>query len=142
MKDYYKLLNISKSANEIELKNAYRKAALYWHPDKNKSSNASEKFIEINEAYNILINKAKRDVYDDLLAVHKEINDTRQNTNYDNYTKYNKWVKEERIKTEKELHISSDNIFTNVFDYLNRYGIYTLFGFLLIVYIIIMIVKK
>ena len=142
MKDYYKLLNISISANEIEIKNAYRRAALYWHPDKNKSSNASEKFIEINEAYNILINKARRDVYDDLLNADKEKNDNRQNINNDNYSKYNKWVKEERIKSEKELHISSDNIFTNVFDYLNRYGIYTLFGFLLIVYIIIMIMQS
>ena len=142
MKDYYKLLNISNTANELEIKKAYRRAALYWHPDKNKSLNASEKFIEINEAYNILINKDKREVYDNLLTANKEKDSTKFNENNDNYSKYTNWVKEERIKTEKELHISSDKIFTNVFDYLNRYGIYTLFGFLLIVYLIIMIVKN
>jgi DnaJ-class molecular chaperone len=142
MKDYYKLLNISNFATESEIKNAYRKAALHWHPDINKTINASEKFIEINEAYNILINKDKRLVYDNLLRAFTEKDLIKQNIDSDNYSKYSKWVKEERIKTEKELHISSDKIFTNVFDYLNRYGTYTLFGILLIVYVIIMIIKK
>jgi DnaJ-class molecular chaperone len=142
MKDYYKLLNISSTANELEIKNAYRKAALYWHPDKNKSLDASSKFIEINEAYNILINKDKRAVYDDLLSANKEMGSPKQKVYDDNYSRYSDWVKEERIKTEKELHISSDKIITNVFDYLNRYGIATLFAVLLIVYMIIMILKK
>ncbi len=142
MKDYYKILNISNLATELEIKNAYRKAALYWHPDKNNSINASKKFIEINEAYNILFNKDKRLVYDNLLRTSKEKDSTKQNIERDNYTKYSMWVEEERIKTKKEIHLSTDKIFTNVFDYLNRYGIYTLFGFLLIIYLIIMIIKK
>jgi DnaJ-class molecular chaperone len=142
LKDYYKILNISNLATELEIKNAYRKAALYWHPDKNNSINASKKFIEINEAYNILFNKDKRLVYDNLLRTSKEKDSTKQNIERDNYTKYSMWVEEERIKTKKEIHLSTDKIFTNVFDYLNRYGIYTLFGFLLIIYLIIMIIKK
>ncbi|KAG9508537.1 DnaJ protein-like 1, partial [Fragariocoptes setiger] len=63
-KDYYKILGVSKSANDDEIKKAYRKLALKYHPDKNKSAGAEEKFKEIAEAYEILSDKKKRDIYD------------------------------------------------------------------------------
>lgn len=63
-KDYYKILGISKDANEDEIKKAYRKLALKYHPDKNKESNAEEKFKEIAEAYEVLADKKKRETYD------------------------------------------------------------------------------
>ncbi|XP_063701144.1 dnaJ protein homolog 1-like [Culicoides brevitarsis] len=63
-KDYYSILGVSKSANDDELKKAYRKLALKYHPDKNKSKDAEEKFKEIAEAYEVLSDKKKRDIYD------------------------------------------------------------------------------
>jgi len=63
-RDYYDILGISKSASDAEIKRAYRKLALEWHPDRNKAANANEKFKEINEAYAVLSNKDKRAAYD------------------------------------------------------------------------------
>lgn len=63
-RDYYEILGVSKSATEAELKSAYRKQALVWHPDRNKAKEAEGKFKEISEAYEILSNKDKRAAYD------------------------------------------------------------------------------
>ncbi|CAH1372364.1 unnamed protein product [Tenebrio molitor] len=63
-RDYYKILGINKDASDDEIKKAYRKLALKYHPDKNKSPEAEEKFKEIAEAYEVLSDKKKRDVYD------------------------------------------------------------------------------
>lgn len=63
-KDYYSILGISRSASEDEIKKAYRKLALKYHPDKNKTPEAEEKFKLIAEAYEVLSDKKKRDVYD------------------------------------------------------------------------------
>uniref|UniRef100_A0A674PSA3 DnaJ heat shock protein family (Hsp40) member B5 n=1 Tax=Takifugu rubripes TaxID=31033 RepID=A0A674PSA3_TAKRU len=65
-KDYYKTLGIPKGANEEEIKKAYRRMALRFHPDKNKDANAEEKFKEIAEAYEVLSDPKKRAVYDQL----------------------------------------------------------------------------
>lgn len=65
-KDYYKILGVPKGASEEDLKKAYRKLALKYHPDKNKSPGAEEKFKEIAEAYEVLSDKKKRDIYDQL----------------------------------------------------------------------------
>ena len=63
-KDYYKILGINKGASDDEIKKAYRKLALRYHPDKNRSSGAEEKFKEIAEAYEVLSDTKKREVYD------------------------------------------------------------------------------
>jgi DnaJ-class molecular chaperone len=64
-RDYYEVLGVAKSAPKDEIKKAYRKLALKWHPDKNKSSKeASDKFKEINEAYEVLSKPEKREKYD------------------------------------------------------------------------------
>ncbi|KAL3284710.1 hypothetical protein HHI36_018858 [Cryptolaemus montrouzieri] len=63
-KDYYEILGISKNATDDEIKKAYRKLALQYHPDKNKSPKAEEKFKEVAEAYEVLSDKKKRDIYD------------------------------------------------------------------------------
>ncbi|KAM9784360.1 dnaJ homolog subfamily B member 1-like [Syngnathus typhle] len=63
-KDYYKVLGIAKGASEDEIKKAYRKQALRYHPDKNKSAGAEDKFKEIAEAYDVLSDAKKKDIYD------------------------------------------------------------------------------
>lgn len=63
-KDYYAVLGVEKGANDDEIKKAYRKMALRYHPDKNKQENAEEQFKEIGEAYEVLSDKDKREVYD------------------------------------------------------------------------------
>ena len=64
MKNYYQILFIQSNASLQEIKKAYRMLALEFHPDRNKSFNATEKFIEITEAYEILKDPIKRQVYD------------------------------------------------------------------------------
>src|SRR3989344_6509381 len=61
-KDYYEILGVGKNATEDEIKRAYRKLAHQYHPDKNKGDD--KKFKEINEAYQVLGNKEKREQYD------------------------------------------------------------------------------
>lgn len=56
-KQYYDILNVKEGANEDEIKKAYKKQALKYHPDRNKEPNANEKFQKISEAYEILTNK-------------------------------------------------------------------------------------
>ena len=63
-KDYYDILGIEKSASKSDIKKAYRKLALKYHPDKNKSEDAEEKFKEISEAYAVLYDDEKRQMYD------------------------------------------------------------------------------
>lgn len=63
-KDYYDILGIKKGASDEDIKKAYRKQALRYHPDKNKSPGAEEKFKEIAEAYDVLSDPKKKDIYD------------------------------------------------------------------------------
>lgn len=64
-RDYYDVLGINKQATAAEIKSAYRKLAIKWHPDKNENKKeAGDKFKEINEAYEILSNAEKKKTYD------------------------------------------------------------------------------
>src|ERR1051326_4583294 len=63
-RDYYDVLTLTRSASKEEIKNAYRKLALQYHPDRNKSPGAEEKFKEISEAYAVLSDDEKRKRYD------------------------------------------------------------------------------
>ena len=62
--DYYEVLEIQKNASKDDIKNSYRKLALKFHPDRNKSPGAEEKFKEISEAYAVLSDDEKRKRYD------------------------------------------------------------------------------
>lgn len=68
--DYYKLLQVTRKANDEELKKAYRNMAMKWHPDKNhqnpiKKEEAEARFKQISEAYDVLSNPRKRKIYDE-----------------------------------------------------------------------------
>ncbi|XP_004527505.1 dnaJ homolog subfamily B member 6 isoform X1 [Ceratitis capitata] len=66
MVDYYKVLDISRNATEGEVKKAYKKLALKWHPDKNPDNldEANKRFRELSEAYEVLSDEKKRRIYD------------------------------------------------------------------------------
>ena len=63
-RDYYSILGVSKNCHESEIKKSYYKLAKKWHPDKNSSPLAEDKFKEINKAYEVLSDEKKRSVYD------------------------------------------------------------------------------
>ncbi|MDP3988224.1 MAG: J domain-containing protein [Candidatus Levybacteria bacterium] len=63
-KDFYQILGVSKTASADEIKRAYRKMALQYHPDKNKSKEAVEKFKEVTQAYEVLSDPQKKQTYD------------------------------------------------------------------------------
>ena len=63
-KDYYDVLGVNKDSDKKDIKKAYRKLALKYHPDKNPSKDAEEKFKEISEAYAVLSDDEKRQMYD------------------------------------------------------------------------------
>jgi len=89
-KDYYKILKVSKNANEDEIKKSYRKLAKQWHPDKNPNNKkAEDKFKEISEAYDVLSDSLKRKKFDDFINV-----SSRTNTNY-SYRKAKDFSQEE-----------------------------------------------
>ena len=64
-RDYYEVLGINKSSSKDEIKKAYRKSALKYHPDKNKGEkSAEEKFKEASEAYHVLSDNTRKANYD------------------------------------------------------------------------------
>lgn len=63
-RDYYDVLGVSRNTSASEIKQAYRKLALEFHPDRNKEKGAAERFKEINEAYEVLSDSKKKQAYD------------------------------------------------------------------------------
>ena len=64
-RDYYDILGVARTADEAELKSAFRKLAMKWHPDRNPGNEEAEiRFKELNEAYQTLSDPQKRGAYD------------------------------------------------------------------------------
>lgn len=63
-KDYYKVLGVGRRATQDDIKKAYRKLALKYHPDKNTAADAEDKFKELGEAYDVLSDSSKREIFD------------------------------------------------------------------------------
>ncbi len=79
MKDYYKILQLNRNATQVEIKRAYRRLAMQYHPDRNPDIKSQRFFVEISEAYRILSNPERKKHYDDLLNnKHKRISYTYQ----------------------------------------------------------------
>src|ERR687886_2569787 len=63
-RDYYQVLGVARGASDDDIKKAYRKLALQYHPDRNKEPDAAERFKEVTEAYQVLSDAEKRSLYD------------------------------------------------------------------------------
>src|SRR5439155_11097631 len=63
-RDYYEVLGVARSASDEEVKKAFRRLAKQYHPDANKEPGAEARFVEINEAYEVLSDSQKRSAYD------------------------------------------------------------------------------
>ncbi|XP_008480262.1 dnaJ homolog subfamily B member 6 isoform X1 [Diaphorina citri] len=87
MLDYYKVLGVDKQSSTGDIKKAYRKLALKWHPDKNpdNQSEANKKFKEISEAYEVLSDESKRKIFDNQKEKHHFAS---HNHNYSNNHHY------------------------------------------------------
>jgi len=87
MVDYYKILECSKNATNADIKKAYRRLALKWHPDKNPTNQdeATKKFKEISEAYEVLADDKRRRTYDQggTPGFNERTNGRRMNNDYD-----------------------------------------------------------
>lgn len=71
-KDYYTILGINHPSDEKEIKSAYRKQALKWHPDRNIGRSTEEQMKDINEAYTILINPISKERYEKEYQIFKQ----------------------------------------------------------------------
>lgn len=100
-KDYYKVLGVDKTSSQAELKKAYRKLAVKYHPDKNQENKqAEDKFKEISEAYDVLGNVEKRKKYDQLGSNWK--NYEQAGSNYGNQN--------QRSSQNKQYHYQFDDM--------------------------------
>ena len=90
MVDLYALLDITANASDEEVKRAFRRKAKIYHPDVNNSRYAQEKFVKIQQAYELLIDKEKRFAYDQKRTATKNP-----------YDKYESWLNAQKEKQEK-----------------------------------------
>lgn len=111
MKNYYQILGVSKFASKEEIRKTYRRLAHEFHPDKNKSTDAQQKFIEITEAYKILIDSEKRDSYDNLFSNSShEKKEQKHENNYDDiFNRYSRWQREAQSEAQTESKMSFED---------------------------------
>lgn len=103
--DHYKVLGVRKSASKDEIKKAYYKLALKYHPDKNQASNAEEKFRSINEAYEVLQDDRKRETYDRF-----NLEETKSTSRPQHYSTYNNRDSHHRRPDDQYFRGASDAV--------------------------------
>lgn len=81
-KDYYEILGLKKNASEDEIRKSYKKLAIKFHPDKNKSEYASEAFKKVSHSFSVLSNKEKKTNYDKYGTEEEILDNTRANNYY------------------------------------------------------------
>ena len=151
MKDYYKSLELRFGATSTDIKTAYRRLAKKYHPDLHFGNKLfEEKFKEINEAYSILNDKAKKDIYD----INYQKSKYRQSTNNNSSNSTNNSEKKEQKQepnsepktkyqnTTKEKPKNMINDFTNIFNTIYKNKLYRYIGVFAIIISSIYIYKK
>ena len=151
MKDYYRSLELSFGATSTDIKTAYRRLAKKYHPDLHFGNKLfEEKFKDINEAYSILNDKAKKDIYD----INYQKSKYRQNTNNNSSNSTNNSEKKEQKQepnsepktkyqnTTKEKPKNMINDFTNIFNTIYKNKLYRYVGVFAIIISSIYIYKK
>jgi DnaJ-class molecular chaperone len=135
-KNYYAVLEIDNFSNVEVIKNAYRRLAVKFHPDKNLSTTAHDKFIEINEAYNILVDYVKKSLYDEIL-IHQlnNINAITDEKLEEKRKIVKDWILFERSKLFESLRGKTDKGLTETFNFLDHYGIGIVVLFLISIFI-------
>ena len=119
LRTYYDILDINQNANQIEIKRAYKVMALKFHPDRNKEKNAHEKFIEINQAYEILKDETLRNKYDSEIFEQSNLKKQEQNesefvnSNFEDFDLRSK-NEEIRRKAEDYARMSFNEFFSSV----------------------------
>ncbi|NJK85275.1 MAG: J domain-containing protein [Bacteroidales bacterium] len=94
MNNYYAILELKPGANESDVRKAYRRLAKKYHPDVNKTAEAHEKFIEISEAYEFLMNRLQK----------SNINQT-QNEQHSGYDPYERFKQEARERAQQQARM-------------------------------------
>ncbi|GAL85867.1 dnaJ homolog subfamily B member 5-like [Sporocytophaga myxococcoides] len=102
LKDYYKVLHLSSKASADEIKKAYRKLALQFHPDKNSTPQAKAVFQEINEAYGVLSDPVKKNNYDSSFNQSYQANTshTGEKSNTENHRPFHKSSGKQKFKNK------------------------------------------
>ena len=147
MADYYAILEISSNATDSEIRKAYRRLAKQYHPDVNKANNAHEKFIEISEAYEFLINhnQHSRKTTTTVTNEEKVADDYRANEEYERFRRDVQEKAEQQAKMRYEafkkqheaFQKSGINDFIILFTIVVRIAIIPLFFFLLLLPIVV-----
>lgn len=123
MKNYYKILEIEFGTDINDIKKAYRKLALRYHPDRNIAIDAAERFIEITEAYEVLCDNVKRKQYDFLFNKYFKTNEKIFSHSYsERAEKAKEWAAYGRKKAEEYTSMKYDEFADRIIDEL-RVGI-------------------
>jgi hypothetical protein len=109
MRDYYQILNVPYAANGDDIKKAYKELAVKYHPDWNKEPDASLKFINVHEAYEILGNDKKRLAYNMMFIRH---------LNLDN-SEFAEWEKEANTNAEQYAQMPYTTYIEDVYNTFN-----------------------
>jgi curved DNA-binding protein CbpA len=119
MLDYYAILNINPTASKKEIKEAFKREALQWHPDRNNSPDATIKMQLINEAYLILKDDEARARYDKQYYKFKKVDKEKENNNQEQ-TKWqgyssndeilNDWIKKAKKQAKEMLMMSIEDL--------------------------------
>lgn len=120
MKNYYDILTVHQSSTDQEIKKAYRSLAKEWHPDVNNGPDAHMRFVEISEAYQILINPQTRQEYDRIIF--------NNNTNTQSQYDFSNAQRTAREKGEYYSSISLERVLEEIFKSVVELGKITLIG--------------
>ncbi len=111
-KDYYKILGVTRSASANEIKGAYRKLAMQYHPDRNPGDKqAEERFKEMNEAYQVLSDPQKRARYDELGESYSQ---WQQNGTPDNFN-WGQWTTQQGVQEVNFNDLFGEGAFSDFF---------------------------